>query len=88
MFVVACLGNPGKKYAKNRHNVGFLLGDYIAGLYRISLAASPFGALAGKGTVEGRDVLIVMPQSYMNNSGGPVRKAVDFYKVPPDRLVV
>ncbi len=88
MFVVACLGNPGKKYAKNRHNIGFLLGDYIADLYRIPLSSSSFNAVLGKGSIDDRDVLILMPQTYMNNSGVPVRKAMDFYKAPPERLVV
>ena len=88
MFVVACLGNPGKKYAKNRHNAGFLLGDYLADLYRISLASSPFSALAGKGSLEGREVLIVMPQTYMNNSGIAVRQAVDSFTVGLEQCLV
>ncbi len=88
MFVVACLGNPGKKYAKNRHNIGFLLGDFIADLYRIPLRESSFNAVSGKGSIDDREVLMLLPQTYMNNSGGPVRTAMDFYKVPPERLVV
>jgi PTH1 family peptidyl-tRNA hydrolase len=87
MFVVACLGNPGKKYAKNRHNIGFLLGDFIAEEWGMKLTSSSFNSISGKGTIQSHDVLLLMPQSYMNNSGGPVRKALDFYKVPPERLV-
>lgn len=87
MFVVACLGNPGKKYIKNRHNIGFILGEYIAERYRIPLSSSSFNAVSGRGTIDDCDVLMIMPQTYMNNSGGPVRKALDFYKVPPARLV-
>jgi peptidyl-tRNA hydrolase, PTH1 family len=87
MFVVACLGNPGKKYAKNRHNIGFLLGDFFAEQYRMRLTASSFNSISGKGTIQERDVLLLMPQTYMNNSGDPVKKALDFYKVPPERLV-
>ena len=87
MFVVACLGNPGKKYIKNRHNIGFLLGEYIAARYRIPLSSSSFSSLSGRGSMDDCEVLILMPQTYMNNSGGPVRKALDFFKVPPERLV-
>jgi PTH1 family peptidyl-tRNA hydrolase len=88
MFVIACLGNPGKKYAKNRHNIGFLLGDYIADLNRIPLSASSHNSVSGKGAIDDREVLLLMPKTFMNNSGGPVREAMDFYKVPPERLVV
>jgi peptidyl-tRNA hydrolase, PTH1 family len=88
MFVLACLGNPGKKYIKNRHNIGFMLGRYLADRYGIATGSSSFSSVSGRGTVEGRDVFIIMPQSYMNNSGGPVRAALDYFKVAPERLVV
>ncbi|MBN2159469.1 MAG: aminoacyl-tRNA hydrolase [Spirochaetes bacterium] len=88
MFVVACLGNPGKKYSKNRHNIGFMIGDIISNQYGIALNASSFDSITGRGAVEGREVLILLPQEYMNNSGGPIKKATDYYKVPPERLVV
>jgi PTH1 family peptidyl-tRNA hydrolase len=88
MFVIACLGNPGKKYAKNRHNIGFLLGEFIAEERGIKLIASSFDSISGKGTIQEHDVLLLMPQTYMNNSGASVRGALDFYKVPPERLVV
>lgn len=64
------------------------MGDYLAGRYGISTGSSSFSAVSGRGTIEGRDVFLIMPQTYMNNSGGPVRAALDYYKVPPDRLVV
>lgn len=88
MFVIACLGNPGKKYAKNRHNIGFLLGDFAAGMFGITLGSSSFNSCSGKGLIRDRESLILLPLSFMNESGGPVRKAMDFYKVPPERLVV
>lgn len=88
MFVIACLGNPGRKYTKNRHNIGFLLGDYVAGQFGIRLGSSSFNSLSGKGLIQDREALILLPQSYMNESGGPVRKAMDFYRVPPEQLVV
>jgi peptidyl-tRNA hydrolase, PTH1 family len=88
MFVLACLGNPGKKYIKNRHNIGFMLGRYLAGRYGIATGSSSFSSVSGRGGIEGRDVFIIMPQTYMNDSGGPVRAALDYYKVAPQRLVV
>jgi peptidyl-tRNA hydrolase, PTH1 family len=87
MFIIACLGNPGKKYIKNRHNIGFIMGDYIAERYGIQLSSSSFDSVSGKGTIEGTEALLLMPQTYMNNSGGPVRQALGFYKVAPERLV-
>ncbi|MBP7735085.1 MAG: aminoacyl-tRNA hydrolase [Spirochaetes bacterium] len=87
MFVIACLGNPGKKYSKNRHNIGFIMGDYIAERYGIQVSASSFDSVSGKGTIDGIEALLLMPQTYMNNSGGPVRQALAFYKVPPEFLV-
>ncbi|OHD65037.1 MAG: aminoacyl-tRNA hydrolase [Spirochaetes bacterium RBG_13_51_14] len=87
MFVVACLGNPGKKYLRNRHNIGYMLGSYLAEQYRIPLGSSPFKADSGRGRIQEREVLLLLPQTYMNNSGGPVRKAMDFYRMPPERLV-
>jgi peptidyl-tRNA hydrolase, PTH1 family len=88
MFVLACLGNPGKKYIKNRHNIGSMLGSYLAGRYGITTGSSSFSSVSGRGVVEGRDVFLIMPQTYMNNSGGPVRAALDYYKVAPARLIV
>lgn len=87
MFVVACLGNPGKKYMKNRHNIGFMLGEHLATDFRISLAAASFSSRSGRGAIRNFDVMLVLPQTYMNNSGASVRQAMDFFKVPADRLV-
>lgn len=87
MFVVACLGNPGKKYSNNRHNIGFMIGEIIAERYGIQMTGSSFKSKSGRGTIEGRDVLLLFPQEFMNNSGGPVKMATDFYRVPPERLV-
>jgi peptidyl-tRNA hydrolase, PTH1 family len=88
MFVLACLGNPGKKYMKNRHNIGFMLGHHLAGRHDIAMGTSSFSSVSGRGPIGGRDVFIIMPQTYMNNSGGPVRAALEYYKVPPEKLIV
>lgn len=88
MFVVACLGNPGKKYVKNRHNAGFILGEYLARQYSIPVSSSQFSSVSGRGIMHNCEVFLIMPQSYMNKSGVSVRKALEFYKVSPDQLVV
>ncbi len=88
MFVVACLGNPGEKHAKNRHNAGFILGDYLVRQYSIPISSSSFSAVSGRGIIHNCDVFLIMPQSYMNKSGFSVRKALEFHRVPPDQLVV
>ncbi len=88
MFVCACLGNPGKKYTRNRHNIGFMLGNYLAGRYGIATGSSSFSSVSGRGAIDGREMFLIMPQTYMNNSGSAVRAALDYYKVAPDRLVV
>jgi PTH1 family peptidyl-tRNA hydrolase len=88
LVIITCLGNPGKKYAKNRHTVGFMIGESIALHNGIRLGGTSFQSVSGKGKISGRDVLIMMPQGYMNLSGKPVKSALDFYRVPPKRLVV
>ena len=61
MYVIAGLGNPGRKYAKTRHNVGFDTLDVLADRYRIDVSAEKFKALVGTGTIEGQKVILVKP---------------------------
>ena len=88
IVIIACLGNPGRKYAKNRHSIGFMIGEMIARNCGIRLGGAAFQSVSGRGVLSGREVLIVLPQNFMNLSGGPVRQALAFYRVPPERLVV
>lgn len=69
MYVIAGLGNPGKKYAKTRHNVGFDTLDIIADRYRIDVTTEKFKALVGTGVIDGQKVILVKPQTFMNLSG-------------------
>jgi PTH1 family peptidyl-tRNA hydrolase len=88
LWLVVGLGNPGPSYARNRHNAGFMVLDVLAaragGRFRSHRARADVleGRLAG-----GRAVL-AKPRSFMNESGGPVKGLLDFYKVPVERLVV
>ncbi|MCX8124499.1 MAG: aminoacyl-tRNA hydrolase [Spirochaetes bacterium] len=88
MKIIACLGNPGKKYAGNRHNAGMIAGLAIAKIYTIDINKKEHEAITGSGTIEGHDCLFVLPQTYMNNSGIAVQKVLSFYKETPDNLIV
>jgi PTH1 family peptidyl-tRNA hydrolase len=91
-WLVVGLGNPGAEYAKNRHNVGFMVADLLAGRvgarfgrYRRA-PAEVAEARLGIGT-EAPRLVLVKPLTYMNLSGGPVSALAQFYKVPVDRIV-
>ena len=86
--IVVGLGNPGEKYARTRHNAGFLAMDFIAEKYSLGKFRSRFKATVAEGAIDGRRVLFMKPQTYMNNSGEAVREAADFYKIAPERIVV
>lgn len=81
MFIIVGLGNPTKEYAGTRHNVGFDVIDAIADKYNISVTERKCRAFCGSGFVEGRKVVLVKPQTYMNLSGESVRGFIDFYKI-------
>jgi PTH1 family peptidyl-tRNA hydrolase len=88
MMIIACLGNPGKKYSRNRHNAGFILGGLAAGHYGISVRSEKYSSLTGSGTIANVETMFLFPQTYMNNSGAAVRAALQFKKENPDNLIV
>jgi PTH1 family peptidyl-tRNA hydrolase len=88
MKLIVGLGNPGKEYSANRHNIGFLCINHLAKLHRISLDKKQGKARTGKGTVAGNEVLLAKPQTYMNASGISVSQLMQKYKVTPDNLIV
>ena len=83
MFLIIGLGNPTAQYQGTRHNVGFDVIDMLADKYNISIDGRKNKAFVGKGVIEGRKVILVKPQTYMNLSGESVRGLVDFYKLDP-----
>ena len=87
-YLIVGLGNPGEKYAQNRHNVGFAALDYIALRENVSVQSLRFKALTGECTLAGKKVLLMKPQTFMNSSGEAVREAAAFYKTPPERILV
>ncbi|MBX9580047.1 MAG: aminoacyl-tRNA hydrolase [Gemmataceae bacterium] len=88
MKVVVGLGNPGPKYAGTRHNVGFDVVDYLAAAPGCSAFRERFEALVAEAKEGGEAVLLVKPLTFMNLSGRAVRAVLDFYKLPPDGLLV
>lgn len=88
MFVIAGLGNPGKKYENTRHNMGFLVIDRIAEKTGIKVNRIKHKALVGDGRISGRKALLVKPQTYMNLSGESIREVVDYYDVAMEELIV
>jgi PTH1 family peptidyl-tRNA hydrolase len=87
MKIIAFLGNPGRKYAGNRHNIGFIIGEYFARRHGIAPSQKKFSALLGAGSVNGVDVCLVFPQTYMNASGEAVSQVMNFYKEEASSLI-
>lgn len=84
MFVIVGLGNPGKKYEKTRHNIGFNVIDAMADKYNIRVKERKHQALVGSGFIEGQKVMLVKPTTYMNKSGDSVSDVLDYYKLDPE----
>ena len=82
------LGNPGGRYARNRHNIGFMVVDGIARAHSAGPWRRRFQGEAAEAVVGRERVLLLKPQTYMNESGRAVAEAAQFYKVPPEDIVV
>lgn len=88
MHLIVGLGNPGQRYAATRHNIGFMALEKLAAAYEIELKHKSFNALWGKGVINGKQVLVAMPQTYMNLSGTAVRQLQSFFKTDISNLIV
>ena len=86
--IVVGLGNPGAKYENTRHNAGFLAMDHIAARCAATVNRSKFHALVGEANIAGKRVLLMKPQTFMNESGIAVSEAASFYKIAPENIVV
>lgn len=84
MFIIAGLGNPGKRYENTRHNVGFDAIDELVDRYRIPGSGVSHKAMCGKGIMEGQKVILAKPLTFMNLSGEAIRGLVDYYKIDPE----
>ncbi len=88
MYIIAGLGNPSKQYENTRHNVGFLSVEALADQIGADFTERKFKAFCAKGMIGGQKVILVKPQTFMNNSGESLREVVDFYKVDPSEVIV
>lgn len=87
-WLVVGLGNPGKQYENTRHNAGAMALAALAESSGASVIRARFHALCGDADIDGHRVLLMLPQTYMNNSGEAVSEAARFYKIPPERILV
>ncbi len=88
MLILAGLGNPGPKYEKNRHNIGFMAADAIARRWSFSPWRARFQGLAAEGTVDGARALLLKPQGFYNESGRAIGEAMRFFKLTPADVIV
>lgn len=87
-FIVAGLGNPERKYTLTRHNSGFLCVDALAEKHGFEVKKLKFHSLFADTVINGHRVIVLKPQTYMNNSGEAVGECAKFYKIPPERVIV
>ena len=87
-FIIAGLGNPGQQYQKTRHNVGFVAVDYIAAKLGVKIDRAKFHSLVAEARIGDVRVLLMKPETYMNNSGVAIGEAAAFYKIPAERVLV
>jgi PTH1 family peptidyl-tRNA hydrolase len=87
-YLIVGLGNPGRDYKKNRHNIGFMVVDEIARKIGIEFTRMQSNAMVTKGDFIDDKIILAKPYSYMNASGQPVRSLVRFYKIPLENLLV
>jgi PTH1 family peptidyl-tRNA hydrolase len=88
MWLIAGLGNPGRKYSRTRHNIGFMVTEEVACRYRIDLAEKKEGYKIGKGSIQGENIMLIEPLLYMNLSGIPVQRVLKKFNIQPENLIV
>ena len=87
-WLIAGLGSPETKYDGSRHNAGFAALDYLSDKRNIPLNKTKFQGLWGQGDVDGRRVVLLKPLTYMNLSGESIGPLADFFKIPPQQVLV
>lgn len=88
MYLIVGLGNPEKDYAKTRHNMGFDVVNKLANQYEIEINRTKFDGLYGSGIIENEKVIILKPQTFMNNSGESIIQFKNFYKLEDSQILV
>lgn len=88
MWLIVGLGNPGDKYKNNRHNIGFMAVDSIADEFSFSPFKKKHKGLVSEGLIDGQKVMLLKPQTFMNESGQAIGEAAKFYKIDPLRIII
>ena len=88
MYVIAGLGNPGKKFQDTKHNIGFTAVEVLAERHGIRVSRLKHKAYVGEGQIAGQKVMLIKPQTFMNESGQSVREVLDYYGVELSELFV
>ena len=88
MLLLVGLGNPGLRYENNRHNVGYMAVDDIVQQYSFGNYRSKFRGQVADGVIRGQRILVLKPETFMNESGRSVQKAMRFYKIAPRNVIV
>ena len=87
-YIIVGLGNPGKEYAETRHNAGFLAMDRICEELSCECNRVKFNSFTAVVNIDGKSVLLMLPQTFMNRSGIAVKEAADFYNIPAENIIV
>lgn len=87
-YLIAGLGNPGKKHRKNRHNIGFMAVDRLAEENGIAMSRAQSKAVVGNGRIAGKPVILAKPQTYMNRSGDSIGPLVNYYRIPLENVLI
>lgn len=87
-YLVVGLGNPGDKYENTRHNCGFMMLDSLCEKYNCSIDKRKFRGFTGECNIGDNRILLLKPDTFMNNSGISVKQATDFYKIKPEQVII
>ncbi len=90
MKLIIGLGNPGEEYKKTRHNAGFLTIDKIANSFQFPVSSfqPDFNSEISQGLLDNEKIILVKPQTFMNESGKAIRAVLDYYKIKPEDIIV
>lgn len=88
MYLIVGLGNPENEYANTRHNMGFNVINKICRKNNIEITKSKFKGLYETGVIEGKKVILLKPQTFMNSSGESIKEIVEFYNIEPKEIII
>ncbi|MBE5759576.1 MAG: aminoacyl-tRNA hydrolase [Clostridiales bacterium] len=88
MYMIVGLGNPGRQYEKTKHNAGYRACDIAAKEMGVRFMKRRFDAVLAETSVGGEKVILMKPETYMNNSGQAIRQAMSYYKIPSEKIIV